>query len=267
MNTFLDKGVCGGKVGATEKPPGNRPPRRELLNTRGLSKAFGRVQAVADISMEVCDGEILGVLGPNGSGKTTLFNLLTGIEKPDRGRILFQGRDITRDAVYQRCRLGIGRTYQIPRPFGNLTVLENLLVAATQGTGQGEKAVRPQVDEILGLTGLSLKKDIFARSLPLLDRKRLETARALATQPRLLLLDEIAGGLTESEARQVLDIVRMVNQKGVSVVWIEHIISLLEGADRILALDQGRSLLCADPRTVISSPDLAACYMGCGDEA
>ena len=169
--------------------------------------------------------------------------------------------------VHQRCRLGIGRTYQIPRPFGNMTVLENLLVAATQGTGQSEKAVRAQVDEILELTGLALKKDIFARSLPLLDRKRLETARALATQPRLLLLDEIAAGLTESEAQAVLEIIRGVNQKGVTIVWIEHIISLMAGVDRILALDQGRPLLCADPRTVMSSPALAACYLGGGDDA
>jgi len=241
-------------------------PRREILSVQGLSKAFGRVSAVADMSMDVCENEILGVLGPNGSGKTTLFNLLTGIETPDSGRILFQGRDITRHAVHQRCRLGIGRTYQVPRPFGNMTVLENLLVAATQGTGQREKAVRAQVDEILELTGLALKKDIFARSLPLLDRKRLETARALATQPRLLLLDEIAAGLTESEAQEVLEIIRGVNQKGVSIVWIEHIISVMEGVDRILALDQGRPLLCADPRTVMSSPALAACYMGVGDD-
>lgn len=250
-----------------EKASSHTPARRPLLNTDGLSKAFGRVQAVADISMDVCEGEILGVLGPNGSGKTTLFNLLTGIEKPDSGRILFRGRDITRHAVHQRCRMGIGRTYQIPRPFGNMTVLENLLVAATQGTGKGEKAVRAQVDEILELTGLAARKDTFARSLPLLDRKRLETARALATQPRLLLLDEIAGGLTESEAQQVLEIIQVVNQQGISIVWIEHIISLLEGADRILALDQGRHLLCAAPRSVMSSPALAACYMGVGGDA
>ncbi len=243
------------------------PPGRRLLKAGGLSKAFGRVRAVADISMDVREGEILGILGPNGSGKTTLFNLLTGIEQPDSGRIVFQGRDITRCAVHRRCRLGIGRTYQIPRPFGNMTVLENLLVAATQATGQSEKNVRAQVDEILELTGLGGSKDTFARNLPLLDRKRLETARALATRPRLLLLDEIAGGLTEAEAGQVLEIIRRVNQKGISIVWIEHIVSLMAGVDRILALDQGRSLLCADPRTVMSSAALAACYMGTGDEA
>ncbi len=250
-----------------EQASGHTPSQPQLLNAEGLSKAFGRVQAVADLSMDVCEGEILGVLGPNGSGKTTLFNLLTGIETPDSGRIFFLGREITRHAVHQRCRMGIGRTYQIPRPFGNMTVLENLLVAATQGTGKSEKAVRPQVEEILALTGLVLRKDAFARSLPLLDRKRLETARALATRPRLLLLDEIAGGLTESEAQQVLEIIRAVNQKGVSIVWIEHILSLLEGVDRILALDQGKSLLCADPGTVLSSPALTTCYMGTGDEA
>lgn len=236
------------------------------MKAEGLSKAFGRVRAVDDLSMDVCEGEILGVLGPNGSGKTTLFNLLNGIEEPDDGRVLFQGLEITRYPVHQRCRMGIGRTYQIPRPFGNMTVLENLLVAATQGTGKREKAVRAAVDEILELTGLTLLKDVFARRLPLLDRKRLETARALATQPRLLLLDEIAGGLTESEAHQVLEIIQAVNQRGVSIVWIEHLMPLMAGVDRILALDQGRHLLCADPRTVMSSPELAACYMGGGDD-
>lgn len=250
-----------------EKSPGDIPPKQKLLKAQGLCKAFGRVQAVVDISMDVLEGEILGVLGPNGSGKTTLFNLLTGIERPDGGAIVFQDRDITRRPVHQRCRMGIGRTYQIPRPFGHMTVLENLLVAATQGTGQSEKAVRRHVDETLELTGLASKKNNFARSLPLLDRKRLETARALATRPRLLLLDEIAGGLTESEARQILEILREVNQKGVSIIWIEHIVSLMAHVDRILALDQGRRLLCADPRTVLSSPSIAACYMGEGDDA
>lgn len=234
----------------------------EILNAESLSKAFGNVQAVAGITMDVRQGEILGVLGPNGSGKTTLFNLLTGIYKPDTGRVVFQGRDITRLSVHDRCRLGIGRTYQIPRPFGNMTVLENLLVAATQGGRKSEKAARGGVDEILELTGLAPLRNTFARSLTLLDRKRLETARALATDPQLLLLDEIAGGLTETEAQEVLTIIRTVNRTGVSIIWIEHLMAMMEGLDRILALDQGRNLLCGHPGEVMSSEEVVTCYMG-----
>lgn len=234
----------------------------EILTAEGLSKAFGNVQAVAGISMEVRRGEILGILGPNGSGKTTLFNLITGVYKPDGGQVVFNGRDITRMPVHERCRLGIGRTYQIPRPFGNMTVLENLLVAATQGARKSESAARAGVDEILHMTGLEHLKHQFARSLTLLDRKRLETARALATRPDLLLLDEIAGGLTEAEAHQVLQIIRTVNERGVTIIWIEHLLAMMEGVDRILALDQGRHLLCGAPKDVMSSEEVVACYMG-----
>jgi branched-chain amino acid transport system ATP-binding protein len=239
----------------------------DILTAEGLSKAFGNVQAVADISMDVRRGEILGILGPNGSGKTTLFNLLTGVHKPDGGRVVFNGRDITRMPVHERVRLGIGRTYQIPRPFGNMTVLENLLVAATQGARKSEPAARDDVDEILELTGLGPLKYHFARTLTLLDRKRLETARALATGPELLLLDEIAGGLTEAEAHQVLKIIRAVNARGVSIIWIEHLMAMMEGVDRILALDQGRHLLCGAPKDVMSSEEVVACYMGVEDES
>jgi len=234
----------------------------EILTAEGLSKAFGSVRAVSDLSMDVRKGEILGILGPNGSGKTTLFNLLTGVHKPDGGRVVFGGRDITRLSVHERCRMGIGRTYQIPRPFGNMTVLENLLVAATQGARKSESAAREGVDEILEMTGLAPLKYQFARALTLLDRKRLETARALATQPDLLLLDEIAGGLTEAEAHQVLEIIRAVNERGVTIIWIEHLLAMMEGVDRILALDQGRHLLCGAPGDVMSSEEVVACYMG-----
>lgn len=238
----------------------------EILNAQHLFKAFGSVQAVSDITMDIRQGEILGVLGPNGSGKTTLFNLLTGIYKPDSGRVIFQGSDITRLPVHKRCRMGIGRTYQIPRPFGNMTVLENLLVAATQGGRQSERASRSGVDEVLEITGLAPLRYQFAHSLTLLDRKRLEAARALATHPHLLLLDEIAGGLTESEAQQVLDIIRAVNRTGVSIVWIEHVMAMMEGVDRILALDQGRNLLCGNPERILSSKEVLTCYMGADDD-
>lgn len=239
----------------------------DILTVKGLSKAFGSVQALADLSMDVREGEILGILGPNGSGKTTLFNLLTGVYMPDDGRVVFNGREITRLPVHKRCRMGIGRTYQIPRPFGNMTVLENLMVAATQGARKSERAARGDVDEILEMTGLAPLTYQFARTLTLLERKRLETARALATRPRLLLLDEIAGGLTEAEAQQVLQIIRKVNENGVTIVWIEHLLAMMEGVNRILALDQGRHLLCGDPKDVMSSEEVVACYMGVEDDS
>lgn len=237
-----------------------------ILTAENLSKSFGNVQAVASVSMDIHKGEILGVLGPNGSGKTTLFNLLTGVFLPDSGRIVFNGMDITEESAHKRCRMGIGRTYQIPRPFGNMTVLENLLVAATHGGGMSEKESRSEVEEILGDTDLLSVKNDFARTLPLLDRKRLEMARALATKPSLLLLDEVAGGLTEAEARQVLALVKKVQKKGVTVVWIEHILMMMEDVDRILALDQGQNLICGDPTDVMSSKEVLECYLGAEED-
>lgn len=237
-----------------------------ILQAENLSKAFGSVQAVASVSMEVRRGEILGVLGPNGSGKTTLFNLLTGVHLPDSGSVQFDGYDITNQTPYQRSRNGIGRTYQIPRPFGNMTVLENLMVAATYGGGMSEKACLPKIDEILETVELASLRHDFARKLSLLDRKRLEVARAMATDPSLLLLDEVAGGLTESEASELLEIVKQLQQQGVTVVWIEHILMMMEDVDRVLVLDQGRDLMCSDPKTVMASSEVLECYLGKEDD-
>lgn len=237
-----------------------------ILQAENLAKAFGSVKAVASVSMEVHKGEILGILGPNGSGKTTLFNLLTGVHLPDSGSVQFDGTDITRQTPYQRSRSGIGRTYQIPRPFGNMTVLENLMVAATYGGGMSEKACLPKIDEILETAGLASLRHDFARKLSLLDRKRLEVARAMATDPSLLLLDEVAGGLTESEAGEVLEIVKQLQKQGVTVVWIEHILMMMEDVDRVLVLDQGRNLMCADSKTVMTSQEVLECYLGKEDD-
>lgn len=233
-----------------------------ILTAENLAKSFGNVRAVASVSLEIHPGELLGVLGPNGSGKTTLFNLLTGVFPPDSGRILFNGVDITGATAHKRCRMGIGRTYQIPRPFGDMTVLENLLVAATHGGGMSEKAARTEAGEILDETGLSAVRHDFARTLPLLSRKRLEMARALATKPTLLLLDEVAGGLNETEARQVLAMVKKMQHKGITVVWIEHILTMMADVDRILALDQGRNIVCGNPAEVMSCKEVLECYLG-----
>ena len=213
----------------------------DILAVNHLTKTFGRLRAVDSLTFEVREGEILGVMGPNGAGKTTLFNLLTGVYKPDEGDIQYQGKDISHESPAKRCRRGIGRTYQIPRPFDKLTVFENLLVGAVHGGGLSEKRARGKVLDILDLIGLISKTDYFAGSLPLLDRKTLELGRALATQPSLILLDEIAGGLTEKEATKVLGIVRKISEQGITIVWIEHLLMMMaEGADRLLAISEGR---------------------------
>ncbi len=237
-----------------------------ILKAKNLAKSFGRVQAVSSVTMEIRKGEILGILGPNGSGKTTLFNLLTGVHLPDAGNVIFNGHDITRAPAHRRSRNGIGRTYQIPRPFGNMTVLENLMVAASFGGGLREKTCRPKLDEILEITGLAQLEHTFAGKLPLLDRKRLEVARSMATGPSLLLLDEVAGGLTDSEAKEVLAIVKQLQQQGITVVWIEHILMMMEDVDRVLVLDQGRDLMCGNPENVMSSKEVMECYLGQEDE-
>lgn len=239
----------------------------DLLEVKSVTKTFGHLRAVDALSFEVKEGEILGVMGPNGAGKTTVFNLLTGVYTPDEGSMSFKGRDMTHDSPAKRCHRGIGRTYQIPRPFDKLTVFENLLVGAVHGGKLSERRGREKVYEILELIGLYGMKDELAGGLPLLDRKTLELGRALATQPELILLDEIAGGLTEKEVRAVLGIVRKIWEQGVTIVWIEHILMMMsEGADRLLVLAEGRWLQCGDPQEVMNSKEVLECYLGSEDE-
>lgn len=239
----------------------------DILTVNHLTKTFGRLRAVDNLSFEVREGEILGVMGPNGAGKTTVFNLLTGVLKPDEGDIQYQGKDITHESPAKRCRRGIGRTYQIPRPFDKMTVFENLLVGAVHGGGLSEKRARGKVRDILDLIGLISKTDHLAGSLPLLDRKTLELGRALATQPSLILLDEIAGGLTEKEAMKVLGLVRKISERGMTIIWIEHLLMMMaEGADRLLAISEGRWLQCGDPDEVMNSAEVLECYLGAEEE-
>jgi len=239
----------------------------DILEVKGLTKAFGQLKAVNGLSFEVREGEILGVMGPNGAGKTTVFNLLTGLYRPDEGAILFKGRDITGEPPARRCKGGIGRTYQIPRPFDKMTVFENLLVGAVHGGKLSERRGREKVYEILDMIGLYSLKDELAGGLPLLKRKTLELGRALATQPELILLDEIAGGLTEKESEEVLGIVRRIWKQGVTIVWIEHILMMMtEGADRLLVLSEGRWLKCGDPKEVMGSAEVLECYLGAEEE-
>ena len=220
-----------------------------------------------DLSFEVREGEISGMMGPNGAGKTTVFNLLTGLLKPDAGEVIFRGRDITRESPTKRCCEGIGRTHQIPRPFSKMTVFENLLVASIYGGGLGEKQAQERLRDILQTIGLFPLRNHLAGGLPLLDRKRLELGRALASGPSLVLLDEIAGGLTEAETEQVLVIVDQVQKMGVTIIWIEHVLKTMsEGVDRLLVISEGRWLNCGDPKEVMRSKEVRECYMGAEEE-
>jgi branched-chain amino acid transport system ATP-binding protein len=234
-----------------------------LLEVNGLEKRFGSVVAADGLAFAVAEGEALGIIGPNGAGKTTLFNLIAGGLAPDAGTIRLDRRDLTRAPPHRRCAAGIARSYQIPRPFENLTVFENLLVAAVHGQGQAERQAGPLCGEILARTGLLARANALAGSLTLLERKRLEMARALATGPRLLLLDEIAGGLTESECAELVDAIRGIRATGVTIVWIEHIVhALLAVVDRLMVLNFGRKIAEGEPRTVIGSPAVRAIYIG-----
>jgi branched-chain amino acid transport system ATP-binding protein len=234
-----------------------------ILVAHNLRKHFGNLVVVDDLSFEVRAGEILGMMGPNGAGKTTVFNLLTGMLTPNGGSVHFEGKDITGISPSKRCRLGIGRTYQIPQPFEKMSVFENLLVAAVHGGGLSERAGRQTIHEIMELVDLSPLKDHLAGGLPLLDRKRLELGRALATQPGLILIDEVAGGLTEAETKQVLAIVKEIQKKGISIIWIEHILMMMsEGVDRLLVISEGRFLNCGDPGEVMCSEEVLECYLG-----
>jgi len=235
----------------------------DILVIDKLTKWFGNLAAVNDLSFNVQEGEILGMMGPNGAGKTTVFNLITGVHPPTAGRVTYQGKDVTHFSASHRCRLGIGRTYQIPRPFENMTVLENLLVGAEYGGQLKGKEARALCAEILDFTGLSPKKDLFAGKLMLLDRKRLELARGLATKPSLLLIDEVAAGLTEGEVERLLEIVKAVQRKGVTIIWVEHILMMMnKGVDRLLVISGGQALMCGDPRECMESKEVQEVYLG-----
>ncbi len=234
-----------------------------ILEVKGLSKSFGGVLVIDDLSVSLQRGEALGVVGPNGAGKTTMLNLINGALKLNAGQIFLEGREITHTPQRERCRLGIGRTYQIPRPFEGMTVFENVLVGATHGRGRTERASHEGAVQALERAGLLPRANTVAGSLTLLDRKRLELARALATEPRLLLLDEIAGGLTEAEVDDLIGTIRSLRSQGVSIIWIEHIVrALLAVVDRLMAIDFGKLLVEGDPSQVICSPEVEHCYLG-----
>ena len=234
-----------------------------ILQAEHLTKSYGAVTVVDDLSVSLIEGEALGVVGPNGAGKTTMLNLLTGIVHPDTGTVSFQGVDISRRQPDERCLVGLGRTYQIPKPFEGMTVFENVLVGGTYGRGRREKESWDVCAYALHRTGLLAQANVLAESLSLLERKRLELARALATEPKVLLLDEIAGGLTEGEVQSLIGTIKQLRDEGISIIWIEHIVhALLAVVNRLIALDFGKLIAEGDPNTVINSPEVRDVYMG-----
>lgn len=238
-----------------------------LLELAGVSKRFGAVVAADNVDLNVAEGEALGIIGANGAGKSSLFNLVTGVLTPDLGSVRLDGRDITRDPVRHRCKAGIGRSFQIPKPFESLSVFENLLVAAQFG-GDGLTGSVDYCAQVLERTGLAAKANVVAGKLTLLDRKRLELARAMATRPRLLLLDEIAGGLTEAECSELVTLIRALNKEGTTIVWIEHVVhALFSVVSRLIVLEFGRKIAEGEPRAVMALPEVRRSYLGIDEAA
>ena len=234
-----------------------------LLALNQVSKSFGALKVTDDVSLSVTAGEVLGILGPNGAGKTTLFNLISGDLKVDTGDIEFDGRRITNAPPFQRCRDGIGRSYQVPQPFGAMSVFENLVTAACFGAQVPEKQAWEIAWDVLQQTGLSRFANQPAGGLTLLNRKRLELARALSTRPRLLLLDEIAGGLTEHEAHELVEELKRIKNSGITMIWIEHVVhALLSIADRLLVINFGKTLCVGEPEAVMQDAEVRRVYMG-----
>jgi branched-chain amino acid transport system ATP-binding protein len=236
-----------------------------LVEVDDLLKSFG-VPVIDHLSFSVDAGEAVGVVGPNGAGKTTLLNLIAGELEPDHGTITFEGKDVTHVRPELRARSGIARTAQIPRPFEGLTVFENVLVGAAFGTHAHGREATEVAAAALEQADMLAKANVPAGSLALLDRKRLELARALATRPKLLLLDEIAGGLTEAEVHELIDKIREIHAGGVTIVWIEHIVhALLAVVGRIMAMNFGRKIAEGEPREVMASAAVREVYLGVGE--
>ena len=232
-----------------------------LLSLESLNKRYGALVVTDAVSLAVETGEVVGILGPNGAGKTTLFNLVAGTVRADSGRVVFKGEDVTKLGAAERCRRGISRSFQVPHPFVGMTVYENILVGAT--FGRSKEDPQQLALDVMRKTGMAAKANVLAGSLTLLDRKRLELARALAVDPKLLLLDEIAGGLTDSECHSLLDTIREVHATGVTIIWIEHVVhALMSVAKRLVVVDFGRKVTEGDPAEVMASPEVRAIYMG-----
>ena len=235
----------------------------KALEVTGLCKAFGAVVVAEDVTFSVTKGSAFGIIGPNGAGKTTLFNLVTGTLKADAGAVRLFGQDVSALSARARCDLGIARSFQVPQPFSHMTAFENVLTAAAFGRGISESAAWPFAEEALDRCGLNRKSNTLAGALTLLDRKRLELARALATDPKLLMLDEIAGGLTEAECHDLIKLIKDIHQSGTTIIWIEHVLhALLAVVDHVMVLDFGKLIASGHPDEIMKDPQVAAVYLG-----
>ena len=234
-----------------------------ILELKNISKSFGGVVVAKDLSFSLPRGDSLGIIGPNGAGKTSLFNLITGTIEPDKGNIFFENDNIKKLDVAARCRKGIARSFQIPQPFSGMTVLENALVSATQGANISIGNAENHCIDILELTGLLRKANTLAGELTLLERKRLELAKALATKPKILLLDEIAGGLTEQECQVLIKVILNIMRENISIIWIEHVVhALLSVVQRLLVLDFGTKVADGNPSEIMKSKTVQKIYLG-----
>jgi len=234
-----------------------------VLSATGVNKYFGGLAAVHDLTFDVQPGEILGLMGPNGAGKTTLLNIIAGEYKPDSGKIKFKGKDIAGLPPHTTCHLGIARTFQIPQPFTTLTALQNIAVAARYGRGLDRATAESEAIQILDLVNLSDKKDTLAKELLVLSLKRLELARALATKPVLLLLDEVAAGLTDVEIPELLDILKKVHDMGITFILIEHVMKVMMGAvDRIIVMEEGMKIAEGTPKEIMEDKKVIEAYFG-----
>jgi branched-chain amino acid transport system ATP-binding protein len=232
------------------------------LEVKGLSKWFGGLAANLDIDFSVAEGEIVSVIGPNGAGKSTLFNCITGFYKSSSGKVSFFGKDITRLRADKVCKLGIARTFQVVQIIGDMTVLENVITGALLRFARVDHA-REKAEEILAFTGLIGKKDFRGTELTIADKKRLEVSMALATQPKLLMLDEAMAGLTVVELRQIIDLIKKIRGQGMTLVVVEHVMeAVMEISDRVVVLNSGKKIMEGPPKEVVSSPEVIQAYLG-----
>jgi branched-chain amino acid transport system ATP-binding protein len=234
-----------------------------ILSLKQVCKKFGSIIVADDVTFNVPQGQCVGILGPNGAGKTSLLGLISGLLLVDSGQVYLNSKDITEQTAASRCRMGIGRAFQVPRPFSNMTVAENILVAVAFGQGKSERQAKKAASHILELTALSPLANKTSGSLPLLDRKRLEFARALATNPSVILLDEIAGGLTDSEWLELVQSIYLVKSEGVTIIWIEHVVhALMSVADRLIVINFGKMIADGNPMEVMNSALVKQIYLG-----
>ena len=235
------------------------------LEVTDVAKSFGSLAVLSSVSLAVGAGEAVGIVGPNGAGKTTLLDLLTGTSRCDAGRVWLQGKDVTRLPPPLRARMGLGRTFQVPRPLGDLTVFENALVGAMRAGGMRGRQAYGAAYEALVLTAMTGQANTRSSALRLLDRKRLELARALAMRPTVLLLDEIAGGLSDPETEILIGTIRSVNGRGITIVWVEHVIRVLTAvATRLVCLADGHVIADGEPRQVLAHAGVRAAFLGGG---